>query len=122
MEFREAAVQDAINLYKSLETTTEQHNILKALSEQLAKFIPMSELAIRGYGLQAMRDWQVANNRPGADISSMTPAQRLEAMAEILGYLAKRFKRTLRTAEYEDKIDTGMQKLIDYYQKTHAQR
>ncbi|MBD3215841.1 MAG: hypothetical protein GF311_24740 [Candidatus Lokiarchaeota archaeon] len=120
MIFQESIVSNILHYYKSLNIDRRQNEILKDLSRELAKHISLSELILQGFGLLAIKDWQCAHKRPGYDISSMNPEDRIRAMEEILGFLSSRFKDTLSSKIYEGQIDAGIEKLLNYYKKTHA--
>ncbi|TXT63235.1 MAG: hypothetical protein BAJALOKI3v1_410031 [Promethearchaeota archaeon] len=122
MELRESSVSSILHYYKSLNIDRRQNEILMDLSRELAKYIPLSELILQGYGLLAMKDWQYAHKQPGYEISSMSPEDRIRAMKELLQFLLHRLKSTLKSKKYEHQIDAGIEKLLVYYKKTHARR
>ena len=67
-------------------------------------------IALKGFGLFAVRNWQEENKRPYSDIAKMKPEERVQAEQKVFDYLFVQLKKTLHNPKQDNLLKDGLDK------------
>ena len=103
--------------YKNINCTIKQYKFIEEISTFLCFIIKVPESVIRGIVWNALRDWQLKNNKTIAKIAEMPIGIRLNAVKEIFHFGRNILKRMLNDpkAKSEIIIDIAFEKAFKYY-------
>lgn len=103
--------------YENIECTVYQSKFIDEISTFLYLIIKIPKSAIRGIVWNALRDWQLKNNKTIAKIAEMPIGIRLNAVKEIFYFGRTILKRMLNDpkAKSEIIIDIAFEKAFNYY-------
>jgi len=103
--------------YKNINCTIKQSKFIEEISTFLCFIIKVPESVIRGIVWNALRDWQLKNNKTIAKIAEMPIGIRLNAVKEIFHFGRNILKRMLNDpkAKSEIIIDIAFEKAFKYY-------
>ena len=76
------------------------------------KYLPISELAIKGFISFAMRDWQVQNKRDLATFLEWPPEEQVKTTWAISELLKERLTKLLVEPEQEPVLDKAIKEAI----------
>lgn len=103
--------------YVKVKYTLEQSKLIEDISRVLCIIIQIPEVAMRGIVWNALREWQLKNNKIIAEIAEMPIARRLNAVKEIFYLGNKILKRMLRQPKSKNEIilDIAFEKAFKHY-------
>ncbi len=79
-------------------------------------------IALKGFGLFAVRNWQEENKRPYSDIAKMKPEERVQAEQKVFDYLFVQLKKTLRNPKQDNLLKDGLDKTFKYWKENYSKR
>ncbi len=103
--------------YIKVKYTPDQSKLIQEISTFLSIIIQIPETAIKGIVWNALREWQVKNNKTIADIAKLPITRRLNAVKEIFLLGNKILKSMLKQPESKNEIilDIAFEKAFKYY-------
>lgn len=122
VKFDQKAITDAEEAYKKIEMAPEQKEIVEGIAKILCKFVPVTEMSMKGFISFVFRDYQLKEKTHVASISSMTPAERVSTVTTLFRMLKDRLNKVLWNKTDEEKISDAVDKALDFYKKTYANR
>jgi len=120
--FIESKVREAEDIYRNVDITRSQRKIIEVLAAKLHEYVPMKEIAIRGFALKATREWQLANRELAASLENLTTKERMKFMKEVLNIMKGSLSRCLIDPKEKNKIDEGIEATLQFYAKEFAKR
>ncbi len=111
------ALKNTVINYAKVKYTTEQSKLIEEISFVLCKIIQIPETAMKGIVWNALREWQLKNNKTIAEIAKLSIAKRLNAVKEIFYYGNKILKKMLKHPKSKNEIilDIAFEKSFKYY-------
>jgi len=111
------ALKNTGNDYANIKYTSEQSKLINEISAVLCVIIQIPEAAMKGIVWNALREWQLKNNKTIAEIAKLPIARRLNAVKEIFLLGNKILKRMLKQPESKNEIilDIAFEKAFKYY-------
>lgn len=117
INFDKEALKHTEEDYENIDCTANQSKLIEEISIFLCLIIKIPESAIRGIVWNALRDWQLKNNKTIAKIAEMPIGKRLNAVKEIFYIGRKILKRMLKDpkAKSEIIIDIAFERAFKFY-------
>jgi hypothetical protein len=111
------ALKNTVINYAKVKYTTEQSKLIEEISFVLCKIIQIPETAMKGIVWNALREWQLKNNKTIAEIAELSIAKRLNVVKEIFHHGNKILKRMLKHPKSKNEIilDIAFEKSFKYY-------
>lgn len=103
--------------YIKVKYTPDQSKLIQEISTFLSIIIQIPKTAIKGIVWNALREWQLKNNKTIAEIAKLPIARRLNAVKEIFLLGNKILKSMLKQPESKNEIilDIAFEKAFKYY-------
>lgn len=95
INFDSAAVHKAEQDYNQLSLTPEQREMIEAAAKIYTQYLPLTEMAVRGFISFAMRDWQVEHKTDIKDTTKWAPQRQFDVAEEVSVLLEQRMARAL---------------------------
>jgi len=70
-------------MYSKAQLTPEQRKKFESLASMVSKYVPISELATRGFCMMATVEWQKKHSQTVSAIGQENPQERIAVMKEI---------------------------------------
>ena len=122
LKFRPKSVKEAEEYYKTLRVASDQKYIVIAISKLIDKYIPIPERAIRGFIWKTIREWQLQYKTDLNELSTMNPAERVNAVKQIIEIFETMMKRILIDKDQEPALKEAMQQALNIYNEKFANR
>ena len=122
VKFHSQALQKAEDVYNRVELKADQRAIVVALSKVMCSGIPMKELPMRGFMLQAIKKWQEENHMKIGDLMGLEVTKKLQYVRAMLGEVQSTLVKVLHDPADESKIASGVVKAWETYKRSFAQR
>ncbi|WP_457559743.1 hypothetical protein [Candidatus Harpocratesius sp.] len=116
---------DLIRARESLARVTllkEQRKIVDQLVQVALNYIEMEELAMRGFFLMAIQEWQKKRMVPIGEFRTMIPEARKKYVTEMFHELERILLHTLNRDAYIPLIKRAVKESLDYYVSHFAYR
>jgi hypothetical protein len=121
-EFHTQALSDAAKAYESLQLEQRQEDLLRDLARIVGPKIGMDPFPCRGMWLQAVREWQVAQQKSADSLAHMSPPEREVAARQIRDHFAQIAGAGLRNPEDKGKLEAALNEAFEYYLQEYNQR
>lgn len=128
INFDEEALKNTEYDYEKVNLTIDQSKIIQEISRFLCEYIKLPEIAMKGIAWNALRAWQIRNNRTISEIAELPIGKRLNAIKEIFCICDKMLKTMLKQpkSKSEIMIDIAFEKafklFLDYAHKNNVLR
>jgi len=121
--FNKSKLKDAEEYFKTVKMSQYQFKIFLDFVKIFRQHIPISDLAVKGIGWQAIREWQQKQHRELIGLEHEDHVERVHAITQILkDYVKKDLFEKLIDSNDEPKVDKVLDKIIEFYDKTYADR
>ncbi|HEY0088401.1 MAG TPA: hypothetical protein VGB37_06135 [Candidatus Lokiarchaeia archaeon] len=111
------------DFFKTVKMSQYQFKIFLDFVKIFRQHIPISDLAVKGIGWQAIREWQQKHHRELIGLEHEDHMERVHAITQILkNYVKKDLFEKLIDSNDEPKVDKVLDKIIEFYDKTYADR
>ncbi len=116
-DFDTAAMGQAEEMYSHAKLDPNQRKLLEGMAKIIVQYVPVNELAIRGFCLMAAATWQKRYSRTVASLAEGSPQERLGAAKELAAELTLKLKQVLhsRGTVKEKLIDDAMKRVMEVY-------
>ncbi|MBA7625472.1 hypothetical protein ES703_32902 [subsurface metagenome] len=121
------ALKDTEEVYEKVKLTAEQSKIIQEISKFLSEIIKLPDIAIKAMTWNAIREWQIRNNKTIADIRELPIGKRLNTVKEIFCIGNKILKTMLKRPKTKSEIiiDIAFEKafklFLDYVSKNNLE-
>lgn len=121
------ALKDTEEVYEQVKLTAEQSKIIQEISRFLSEIIKLPDIAIKAMTWNAIREWQIRNNKTIADIRELPIGERLNTVKEIFCIGNKILKTMLKQPKTKSEIivDIAFEKafklFLDYVSKNNLE-
>jgi len=121
--FQDKPINEAEEYFRNVHMTQEQHSIFLSFVKIFEKYIPLSDIAVKGIGWKAVKEWQLAHKRDLLGLINETPEERIKSIAEILRNFVKP-DLLEKLVDQKDKplVDKAVEDTLDFYKKEYAYR
>ena len=121
--FDKNKLKDSEEYFKTVKISQYQFKIFLDFVKIFRQHIPISDLAVKGIGWQAIREWQQKQHRELIGLEHEDHVERVHAITQILkDYVKKDLFEKLIDSNDEPKVDKVLDKIIEFYDKTYADR
>ena len=120
--FRDSEVEQVEKDFEKITLAPEQRGIVEGIAKIMAQFVPISEIALRGFIWKAITEWQVNSNRTLDELSTSEPKERLEVVKIMFTSAEKDLKKVLRNKSDESTITNAIEKGFNYYKNSFSER
>jgi len=121
LEFRKEAISQAEKDFSKLQLTPEQKQVIAGAAQLYAQFIPMSQLAIKGFIAMTMRDFQVQEKLDTATINQFPREKREMYMKKMSKILQDKLEKVLFRPEQKSALQEAVKKAYEYSAKMAAE-
>ncbi|MEE9377270.1 MAG: hypothetical protein V3V33_04455 [Candidatus Lokiarchaeia archaeon] len=121
-------LKDTEEVYEKVNLTLEQTKIIHDISRFISQIIKLPEIAIKAITWNAIREWQIRNNKTIAEIRELPIGKRLNAVKEIFCIGNKMLKTMLMQPKDKSEIiiDIAFEKafklFLNYISKNNFER
>ncbi|NVM35402.1 MAG: hypothetical protein HWN81_07390 [Candidatus Lokiarchaeota archaeon] len=98
------ALKKTEEVYEQVNLTIEQNKIIHEISRFINKIIKLPDTAIKAITWNAIREWQIRNNKTIAEIRELPIGKRLNAVKEIFCTGDKMLKTMLKQPKNKSEI------------------
>lgn len=98
------ALKDTEEVYEKVKLTAEQSKIIQEISRFLSEIIKLPDITIKAMTWNAIREWQIRNNKTIADIRELPIGKRLNTVKEIFCIGNKILKTMLKQPKTKSEI------------------
>jgi len=98
------ALKDTEEIYEKVNLTVEQNKIIHEISRFISQIIKLPDTAIKAITWNAIREWQIRNNKTIAEIRELPIGKRLNAVKEIFCIGDKMLKTMLKQPKDKSEI------------------
>jgi len=120
--FHKDELKKAEEDFSKVQYKKNQRDIIISLSKVLCEYIPISDVAMRGFMSSSIREWQKKEGKTISDVIQMAPQDRANNVKEMFINLANRLVKVLRTSDNEKVVRNGVNSAFDSYVKKFATR
>ena len=121
--FQDKPIKEAEEYFHNVHMTQEQHHIFLDFVKIFEKYIPLPDIAVKGIGWRAVKEWQLAHKRDLQGLISETPEERIKSISEILRNFVKLdLLEKLVDQKDEPLVDKAIEDTLDFYKKEYAYR
>jgi len=120
--FKPKAIKDAVEYFKKVHMTQEQHKIFLDFVELFLQHIPINEMAVKGIGWRAVSEWQLKHKRDLLGLENEAPEERISSIIAILNIVKRLLIEILVDPEQKSILEDVINELIEFYKKEHAFR
>ena len=126
IQFSKKPIKEAENLarlfsteenYKRLHITPEQRQFIGDLAKLLISFLPMKEMAMRGFIIRAATNWQMKNRKQVSESANWGKEQKLNFGIDLMSEIFTELTRTLVQPEKEYELQMVLAEAIEMYNK-----
>jgi hypothetical protein len=121
LEFRQEAVSQAEKDFSKLHLSPEQKQGIAGFAQLYAKFLPMSELAIKGFIAMTMRDFQVQEKIDAAAIQQFPREKREMYVKKMSKILQEKLEKVLRHPEQKIALQEAVRKAYEFAAKVMSE-
>jgi hypothetical protein len=104
--------------YKRLHITSEQRHFIDDLARMLIAFLPMKEMAMRGFIIRAATNWQMKNRKRVSESANWGSKEKLNFGMELMSTIFTELTRTLVQPEQECELELVLAEAIEMYNTT----
>jgi hypothetical protein len=117
LNFEKNAISTLELDYVKVQIRPEQLKIINELSNLFSRELEIPVLALRGMIWNALKEWQIKNNKPTSEIVNMENAQKIIAVKQIfnLGKVCMKSLLCPPKEEGEALVDIIYEKTFKYY-------
>ena len=98
-----------------IQITPYQRQMVVDIAKVIHEFIPISELALRGFVLRSVKEFQLKYKITPKEIADRSPLERKEAMKIGFSILEEQLARVLRNQSDRSILKEAMNKAFEYY-------
>jgi len=116
LEFDKEEIVKAEEEYKRLELDPAQQEIIETIAESMSEFIPLSELAVKGFTWKVLKNWQQMRRINIAELNTRPLIDKINATKELIKQAKKFYVNLLSDATpqqrriLENNFDTLLKK------------
>ncbi len=124
IEFRKEALLEAERDFSKLQLSPESKKVIAGSAQLWAKFLPIGELAMKGFIAMAMRDFQVREKIDAGTINEFPKEKREHYIKMMMNILQEKLERVLLRAEQKPALQAAVKKVYEFSIKMidqHAQ-
>ncbi|MFX1514410.1 MAG: hypothetical protein ACFFCQ_17695, partial [Promethearchaeota archaeon] len=102
-----------------------QKKIFNDVTESLTNSLGISKLVVRGFYLQALKDWQKKIQQTVEEtelVGKVSPEKRIQEQKEIMVYFRKRAVNFLKSIEKLYLLEDAVSKAVKLYTDKYASR
>ena len=118
--FKSKAVKDAEEYFKTVHMNRKQEEIFEEFIDVLLKYIPMSEVALKGICYQAISAWQIDYKRSLLGLASLSHDERIEELTRIFDYVRVQLIPILIKEDYKSLIDKAIEKALKFFDEKYG--
>ncbi|MHA1203313.1 MAG: hypothetical protein ACTSQ4_12450 [Candidatus Heimdallarchaeaceae archaeon] len=104
LKFDQSEIEKVERDFSKLQLHPVQRGMVDSMAQIMMAFLPISNMAIRGFTWKVMQNWQTRNQRTMEDLHTMTMDETVEATKEMLADSKKIYMRLLWQATPKEKI------------------
>lgn len=126
IQFIKKPIEEAENLakafsteenYKKLYITPDQRLFIDNLARLLIAFLPMKDMAMRGFIIRAAKNWQMKSRKQVSESANWGREQKLKFGIELMSSVFTELTRTLVKPEQEYELEMVLAEAIEMYNK-----
>ena len=116
-------IKEAEEYFKKVHMDESQFKIFLDFVKIFEDYIPLSDIAVKGIGWRAVREWQQKHKRDLIGLLDETPDERIRAIEDILLHHVKPdlFEK-LVDKDDEPLVDKALDDMLEFYKKEYANR
>lgn len=114
--FDKAQIEKISQEFQKVQFTDLQMSVLSDLVELFQKEIPITKTALMGFGMRAVKKWQLEHNVKIEDLSNYPKPERLIEMREIFNNFSYQIKKVVSKSE-KHLVDKKVDNIALHYEK-----
>ncbi len=114
IEFKTEAVLEVERDFSKLQLIPVAKQVVAASAQLYAKFLPISELAMKGFIAMAMRDFQIQEKVDASILNQFPKEKMLEYMQKMEDILRGKLEKVLLRPEQKPKLREAIQKAHEF--------
>ena len=122
LNFDLKAIEAAEKEYRNVQPEPIQKKIIEEIAEITSKYISISELAIRGFIILAIRKWQMEKSKLVTDITKMDPKERIIEVVKIIENCRGFLMKAIINREQQEELNESINHVIEFYKEKYAFR
>ncbi len=120
--FNQDAMKKAENEYTKVQMEPFQKKGTIQMSGVINQYLNMSPIALRGFMLNVVKEWQEETGRFLRDTMAAPLEERLEILKYLLSYLEEALSRILKDPAQKTELSKVFPKVLEFYKKTLGDR
>lgn len=121
-DFTKNSIEEATEIYNNVNLEPIQRKVVETFGSILHNYISIMEIALRGFALRGIRNWQIAEKKTVGEIMTMAPNDRINAVEKMTQFVYETLKQVVRDSAKHPQIKKGIESFMDVYSKQFAQR
>ena len=116
-------IKEAEEYFKKVHMDESQFKIFLDFVKIFEKHIPLPDLAVKGIGWRAVREWQQKHKRDLIGLLEETPEERIKAIEDLLrNHVKPDLFEKLVDKKDEPLVDETIKDVLEFYKKEYAYR
>jgi len=120
--FQQEGIDQAINDVNRLVFKPEQKVIVENFAKIINSFVPVNELALKGFINNVIIEWQKETNEKVSSIAEWEPTKRLESVRDMFMKLYRDLAGILKHKNESGKLEAAIKEAFEFYKKEFAYR
>ena len=122
LSFSQSAMDQSAASFAQAKLAPEQNQIVRSLSGVLIRTLPMSELAMAGFLVKAIGQWQTEHRRQMTELVTLPPAERIKAVGQVGQVLKGVLRGVLAGKADGPTVDVAVDGALQAYAANFAKR
>lgn len=113
-EFVKGEVEKAAKDYERLTLDPLQREKVVQLAKICVKYLPIPEMAMKGFISRAILDWQVENKTNFKETFNWSKSEQVNLTKEVLDIMKRTLVKSLLKPEQEPALDTALNAALNF--------
>ena len=121
LEFKKVEIEKVEKDYEKLQLTSEQRELISQSAKLYLKYIPVSEMAIKGFISRAMREWQIQNKIDMKETLAWPLEKQIRLTSEVIAIMKEMMTKILIKSEMEPALDAAFNEVFNFAKENLSQ-
>ena len=113
LAFQKSKIEEVEKDFQKLNLNAIQRGMIAQAAQVYVKYLPISEMAIKGFISFAMRDYQIKNKKDLSTYLEWPPEEQLKSVWEIAGFLKERLTKLLVEPSQEPILEKAIKEAVE---------
>ncbi|MCY3411996.1 MAG: hypothetical protein INQ03_10235 [Candidatus Heimdallarchaeota archaeon] len=115
ISFKQNELDKGSAYFKKVHSLPHQKKLITDVAQVISKFAGIELIAMKGFLLMTIKEWQVANNLEFSEMAYMEEEPRIEAEVDLMKRLFDRLSRILRDQNDQQKLKDAIERSYEFY-------